>query len=119
MPKDFLKDAKDYYDVVVIGSGLAGLTAANVLGRAGYSVLLLGVTAARRVAVVCCTPCSYLQFPYSYFSSNGLVTWVGDWELACCGMQYHKYIVYCLTCQPLRHLDILMYGWCNLLRLLP
>ncbi len=41
MPKDFLKNAKDYYDVVVIGSGLAGLTAANVLGRAGYSVLLL------------------------------------------------------------------------------
>jgi len=41
MPKDFLKGAKDEYDVVVIGSGLAGLTAANVLGRAGYSVLLL------------------------------------------------------------------------------
>jgi len=41
MPKDFLKDAKDHYDVVVIGSGLAGLTSANVLGRAGYSVLLL------------------------------------------------------------------------------
>ena len=41
MPKDFLKGAKDRYDVVVIGSGLAGLTAANILGRAGYSVLLL------------------------------------------------------------------------------
>lgn len=41
MPRDFLKDAKDAYDVVVIGSGLGGLTAANVLGRAGYSVLLL------------------------------------------------------------------------------
>ena len=41
MPKDFLKGAKDEYDVVVIGSGLAGLTSANVLARAGYSVLLL------------------------------------------------------------------------------
>ena len=41
MPRDFLKGAKDEYDVVVIGSGLGGMTAANVLGRAGYSVLLL------------------------------------------------------------------------------
>jgi len=41
MPRDFLKGAKDQYDVIVIGSGLAGLTAANVLARAGYSVLLL------------------------------------------------------------------------------
>lgn len=41
MPRDFLKGAKDEYDVIVIGSGLGGLTAANVLGRAGYSVLLL------------------------------------------------------------------------------
>ncbi len=41
MPKDFLKDVRDRYDVIVIGSGLGGMTAANVLGRAGYSVLLL------------------------------------------------------------------------------
>jgi phytoene dehydrogenase-like protein len=41
MPKDFLKDARDRYDVIVIGSGLGGMTAANVLGRAGYCVLLL------------------------------------------------------------------------------
>lgn len=41
MPKDFLKDAADAYDVVVIGSGLGGLTAANILARDGMSVLLL------------------------------------------------------------------------------
>ena len=38
---DFLKDCHDYYDVIVIGSGLAGLTTANILGRAGHRVLLL------------------------------------------------------------------------------
>jgi all-trans-retinol 13,14-reductase len=41
MPKDFLKDSSDEYDIVVIGSGLAGLTSANRLARIGYSVLLL------------------------------------------------------------------------------
>ena len=41
MPKDFLKDARDEYDVIVIGSGLAGLTAANTLAKSGHAVLLL------------------------------------------------------------------------------
>jgi phytoene dehydrogenase-like protein len=41
MPKDFLKGVRDAYDVVVIGSGLAGLTAANTLAKAGHRVLLL------------------------------------------------------------------------------
>lgn len=41
MPKDFLKNIQDRYDVVVIGSGLGGLTAANILGRSGRRVLLL------------------------------------------------------------------------------
>src|SRR5262249_18618234 len=37
----FLANVRDRYDVIVIGSGLAGLTAANTLARAGRSVLLL------------------------------------------------------------------------------
>ncbi|MBO93803.1 MAG: phytoene dehydrogenase [Opitutales bacterium] len=41
MPKDWLKGIDDYYDVVVVGSGLAGLTGANALAKAGHSVLLL------------------------------------------------------------------------------
>ena len=32
---------EDTYDLIVIGSGLAGMTAANILGRAGHKVLLL------------------------------------------------------------------------------
>src|SRR5687768_12091814 len=41
MPKDFLEGARDAYDCIVIGSGLAGMTAANTLARAGHCVLLL------------------------------------------------------------------------------
>jgi all-trans-retinol 13,14-reductase len=36
-----LKNVKDYYDVVVVGSGLGGLTGANILAKSGHSVLLL------------------------------------------------------------------------------
>lgn len=41
MAKDFLSGARSEYDVVVIGSGLGGMTSANVLAKAGHSVLLL------------------------------------------------------------------------------
>ena len=41
MARDHLEGTKDQYDVVVIGSGLGGLTCANALAKAGNSVLLL------------------------------------------------------------------------------
>lgn len=41
MARDFLKDTAAHYDVIVIGSGLGGLTSANCLAKQGKSVLLL------------------------------------------------------------------------------
>jgi phytoene dehydrogenase-like protein len=41
MSHDWSKDTRPEYDVIVIGSGLAGLTCANMLARGGHSVLLL------------------------------------------------------------------------------
>ncbi len=41
MAYDWLKGIEDHYDIVVIGSGLGGLTSANVLAKCGHKVLLL------------------------------------------------------------------------------
>ena len=41
MPRDFLQGVSEQYDVIVIGSGLAGMTTANTLARSGHRVLLL------------------------------------------------------------------------------
>ena len=41
MAKNALDGVNDFYDVVVVGSGLGGLTGANCLAKQGHSVLLL------------------------------------------------------------------------------
>ena len=41
MAYDWLKGVADEYDVIVIGSGLGGLTGANALAKAGHRVLLV------------------------------------------------------------------------------
>ena len=41
MSKRGLKEIRNEYDIIIIGAGLGGLTCANMLGRRGYSVLLL------------------------------------------------------------------------------
>ncbi|MFQ5716576.1 MAG: NAD(P)-binding protein, partial [Nitrospinales bacterium] len=41
MAKDWLKGARTRYDSIVIGSGLGGMTAANMLAKLSHSVLLL------------------------------------------------------------------------------
>jgi phytoene dehydrogenase-like protein len=41
MSHDWSKDMRSEYDVIVIGSGLAGLTCANMLAKRGHPVLLL------------------------------------------------------------------------------
>jgi len=41
MSRDWLAGCKPEYDIIIIGSGLAGLTASNMLAKNGHSVLLL------------------------------------------------------------------------------
>ena len=40
LQRNWLKDIRSAYDTVVIGSGLAGMTSANLLAKMGHKVML-------------------------------------------------------------------------------
>ena len=41
MPKNWLKGVNSAYDTIIIGSGLGGMTAGNLLAKFGHRVLIL------------------------------------------------------------------------------
>ncbi|MEC7785758.1 MAG: NAD(P)-binding protein, partial [Nitrospinota bacterium] len=40
LKRNWLKNIQSAYDTIVIGSGLAGMTSANLLAKLGHNVLL-------------------------------------------------------------------------------